>query len=716
MPKNLTALAWMLLSIALIPQVCAQERDIPLDSLLNELSTSDEDKTEKIFKKVEKKLKYGTKEAVATATTIRATTNALSNPLAKVLSAIIQARAFDATGNQSEALKYYQESLSIAKDDVPGTYTEAVALFYLGQYLREQELFSKSFNYLLEAEKIYAQLKKDIDVINARYEMCIIDYKVENFQQCIHEANDIIQAVEEAKKKGLEIEEFQLMSTYNTLALAYRAQKNYTEALKNFDHAAVIAENLHNEFWIGLISGNKALILRETGRLEEASENLFLDLRTSKKFKSWVSATNACVSLSGVYLAQNNLPLAQQYLDSAYYFIALTDDKNAKRRLNITYLLGKAKLEGSLHHYDRAYDLLMSYTTLRDSLDKIHETVNTAKLRASYELDRKQIEIEELIQSNSLQQVHLKNQRNLFVIALGTMVLLVIFLIYLVRNSRRQKQVGELIRQQRDEIEEKNAELEAQSMQLQENYQLIQSLNAQLEQKVADRTRELEQVVQELDTFLYRSSHDIRRPITTLLGLKQIASRSIQDDQAMFLFEKVSETAYHMDNMLFKMQMLYELNKPMRPMESVDLNAVLQKVERYFNDELKRLNIGFVIDAQTALTLFSNSVLIEIILRNLIENAILFRKTHIQSPPYIHITASVSNAHIRIVVEDNGMGIQPEYLSSIFDLYFRASHASKGSGLGLYLVKRAVEKLCGTLHVQSTFGEGTSFTVSLPVK
>jgi signal transduction histidine kinase len=102
-----------------------------------------------------------------------------------------------------------------------------------------------------------------------------------------------------------------------------------------------------------------------------------------------------------------------------------------------------------------------------------------------------------------------------------------------------------------------------------------------------------------------------------------------------------------------------------------------------------------------------------IIFQNLISNAIKYQKPRIDDA-YLHISVDISTQQAHICLSDNGIGIEPAYASKIFEMFFRASAGSYGSGLGLYITKQVVEKLKGQIHVASTLGEGTQFTVILP--
>jgi signal transduction histidine kinase len=108
----------------------------------------------------------------------------------------------------------------------------------------------------------------------------------------------------------------------------------------------------------------------------------------------------------------------------------------------------------------------------------------------------------------------------------------------------------------------------------------------------------------------------------------------------------------------------------------------------------------------------SEWAIINTILQNLIENAIKYSKTN---KPFVKISVHQKIDFIQISVEDNGQGIDEIHQAKIFDMFYRASERTKGSGLGLYILKRAVERLNGTIELKSIPLEGSTFIVTLPV-
>jgi signal transduction histidine kinase len=113
--------------------------------------------------------------------------------------------------------------------------------------------------------------------------------------------------------------------------------------------------------------------------------------------------------------------------------------------------------------------------------------------------------------------------------------------------------------------------------------------------------------------------------------------------------------------------------------------------------------------------LFSDAHRLIVIFNNLISNSIKYRAVT-KERQFIRINVRVTRTDVFINFEDNGIGISSELISKIFDMFFRATSKSEGAGLGLYIVKEAIDKLGGAIQVRSNYGEGTAFEIRLPNK
>ena len=147
--------------------------------------------------------------------------------------------------------------------------------------------------------------------------------------------------------------------------------------------------------------------------------------------------------------------------------------------------------------------------------------------------------------------------------------------------------------------------------------------------------------------------------------------------------------------------------------ESVDFKSIIEESI----ENLKYMDNASIIEIRTdindKLEFWSDSGRISIILQNLLSNSIKYRNAN-EIKSFVIIQVNISKNFCEIRFEDNGKGIKSEYLDKIFNMFFRASADSYGSGLGLYITKQVVEKLNGTVSVASTLGKGSVFNIKLP--
>lgn len=210
----------------------------------------------------------------------------------------------------------------------------------------------------------------------------------------------------------------------------------------------------------------------------------------------------------------------------------------------------------------------------------------------------------------------------------------------------------------------------------------------------------------ELDTFLYRSSHDLRAPITTIQGLVNAIRRDPNEsDRFIDLIENRVSQADKVIRDIIDLRKGQKVGLKLALVNPKDL--ILSVYEMLSSPELA--HIEFKVECKIK-TIYTDREKLETILLNLLSNAIKYRDTK-KEGPFINVRVFSANKGFLIDVSDNGLGIEEEYLPRIFDMFYRASETSQGSGLGLYLTKEAVLQLGGNISVVSERGEGTTFSI-----
>lgn len=233
------------------------------------------------------------------------------------------------------------------------------------------------------------------------------------------------------------------------------------------------------------------------------------------------------------------------------------------------------------------------------------------------------------------------------------------------------------------------------------------------EELLKSKNEELKKINEELDRFVYSASHDLRAPLTSLLGLINIAQTDHYINGIAEHLELMKRSVLKLDSFIIDI-INYSRNA------RLDLEVseiVLEDLIKETLDNLRYISyadkIQKFVQVKQVVPLYSDSKRIGILLSNLISNAIRYHNLII-SDPYIKVTGSVTKKETVIEIIDNGKGIGKQYLNNIFEMFFRASDDSKGSGLGLYIVKETVNKLNGTVDVRSEIGVGSTFTITFP--
>jgi PAS domain S-box-containing protein len=234
------------------------------------------------------------------------------------------------------------------------------------------------------------------------------------------------------------------------------------------------------------------------------------------------------------------------------------------------------------------------------------------------------------------------------------------------------------------------------------------------ENELIDKNTELTMINSELDRFVYSASHDIRSPLMSILGIVNIAEDEINDPVALDYFKMIEKTAMKLDE--FTMEIIYWSRN--RRLDTIpDILEVTEMIHGVI-DSLRHQKIArgieFIVDAKEYVPFVTDKLRLRIIMYNLIANGIIYQKPG-NEQGYVKISAAVDKDDmLKIEVEDNGIGIEECNIPKIFEMFTRLADNSHGSGLGLYIVKEAVEKVKGQIEVSSSPGVGTKFTVSLP--
>lgn len=244
----------------------------------------------------------------------------------------------------------------------------------------------------------------------------------------------------------------------------------------------------------------------------------------------------------------------------------------------------------------------------------------------------------------------------------------------------------------------------------------IRDITDRMEKEEALRAshEELRKKNEELDRFVYSVSHDLRAPLTSILGLTELSRMETSLDEVHMHVEMIQSSVHKLDAFIRDI-LDYSKNSRLELMvDAIDFKAMLEGITdnlRFINADTRPVEITYVVSEGPPF--YSDRYRLGVVLNNLISNAIKYSNPQ-QLHPYVRIRVAFREGAADILVEDNGIGVAPEFQEKIFAMFFRASSASVGSGLGLYIVRETLAKLGGSISVESAPGVGTSFRLEIP--
>ena len=231
------------------------------------------------------------------------------------------------------------------------------------------------------------------------------------------------------------------------------------------------------------------------------------------------------------------------------------------------------------------------------------------------------------------------------------------------------------------------------------------------EHKIRVSNTELRKTNEELDNFVYKVSHDLRAPISSILGLVNIAKSDNAVENMLACIDQIEKSATTQDNFI---KDIIELTKNARvkpKSQKINFKKLVDETFEYLQYSMHAETPKPKLHLEQKKDFYSDSNRMKVIFNNIISNSIKYsdpKKTEID------IKVEVLNGHAKIDIEDNGNGIDKKYQDDVFKMFFRATDQNAGSGLGLYIVKETVSKLKGNISLESEINKGTTLKMKLP--
>jgi signal transduction histidine kinase len=491
---------------------------------------------------------------------------------------------------------------------------------------------------------------------------------------------------------------------YINLGLAENQLGKYNEAIDFFNEGFKICkdncdDNIIKEGLEGLGYAYQA-----NRNYEKAKENFLKSLTISRRQNDSRYSSENLFSLGKIEIELGNEKQGLIYLNEAE---SLVEAANlAEGKLSVYKEL--ANYYGQRNDYKKSLRYQNKYTSFKDSIYSDKLIKNITKVQTNYDQRENIKTIAEKDQVLALQkEVIVRQQRQyFFIVAIACLIVALASISFY--YSRRQQRANKEISKAKNLIQEQNERLE--------------SHNRQLEDKVKDRTGDLllsnnalQKLNDELDYFIYKSSHDIRGPLATLKGMCNIALMDLKDPVALNYFKKFDITTDKLNVILTRLQMVnYVTHSRLKP-EPIDFKTIVEETIEFEKRKDAIEHFSFHHEIEPGCEIISDEFLVRTIVENLIDNAVKFRKASDRIRPHVNIKLTREGGLVKVLVQDNGIGIGSEYAHDLFKMFVRASEQSEIGGVGLYLIKLAIDKAGGDVSLIQSGPEGSTFQVLFPL-
>ena len=243
----------------------------------------------------------------------------------------------------------------------------------------------------------------------------------------------------------------------------------------------------------------------------------------------------------------------------------------------------------------------------------------------------------------------------------------------------------------------------------------LRNLNQELEARVSQRTAALQESNNQLEEFCRTLAHDLRAPLRSMQGFAHLLLEENwrqMDATGRDYAQRISTSAERMGELILDLLAYSHVSRAEYRLEKIDLTRMVESVLKQVAGEIEA-DQAVVTRKSPSPSIMGDRATVKNAITNLVSNALKFR--HPKKPPQIRIWAEEQFDRIRLWVADNGIGIDPQYQERIFGVFERLHKrdAYAGTGIGLAMVKKGVERMGGQVGVESKLGEGSCFWIEL---
>lgn len=543
----------------------------------------------------------------------------------------------------------------------------------IGIYFMYHSDYPKAMENIIKAMQIAEKLNNKLLIAKCLMNVGAINYDYSEYNLALDNFSKSLALAKEIDDKET------ISGCLTNIANVYTNLQDYKMAIKNYQEAIKIStEREHTkDIYKALINiGN---VYTYEKKYNEAEKNYLKALKIATELNDKAGTVTCLNNIGNLYLQIKNLDKALDYCSQSLE-MAIEIGSKADMQLAIQSISRIYKAKGD---YKSALAYFEASAAVKDSIFSDSKNKEFGKLESKFELEKKQTEIDLLEKDKALNEAKAHRDvlnRNLIIVAIISVFVGIVTFIQYINNKKTKAYNQQLIGQ--------NKEIKASSEAL----------------VIAH---------DELDKFIYRSSHDLKAPLTSVLGLINISQMEKTMDNIPTFLQKMHKSV---DKLMLVLRDLTSYSTNARSeilAEPIDFKLMMEKAltELNFLENYPKVTITQALVGENKF--ISDSSRIGILLTNMISNSISHADLEKDEPNVnIHITQSSDKAII--LIQDNGKGIRDEIKPRMFEMFYKGTNDSQGAGLGLYIVKGVVNKLNGRMDFSTDEGVGTSFRFEFP--
>ena len=571
------------------------------------------------------------------------------------------------TEKEAMTLLTIARSKPFAEFLLPSVYNWALSVFGEGR-------MDVALAYFMESAAVYKVKNKKFAQAMSYFQIAMIHHKAKNLE----EAKMYYEKTLELGKDSLDVRT--LINCYNGFALIHNDQNELDSALIAFRRAYQTAESHGDKIWMGILSGNIGSIHKYRENYDSSLFYYFHNLSFVRNTLEFENEIETYSNIGNTYLLKSDYKNAKSYLDSACHIIRdreikFTDLFNPMDFIHKNY----ADLYRATGDYKKAFEHFEKYHEVSEVKQKNVNGRSLKFLQSEYTFKQQAKEVEMLKKINEANVLLIKQQQYIGV-AFAVVILLLGAWAYNVYRTGQQRT----------------------------------ALNRELHSSNSELAR-LNAVKDKLFSVI---SHDLRSPIATLKSiLTFVKDGHISEEETKELYSRLNHQLQACGNVLENLLQWAkaELSNAKSGAEKVVLADVANEVAQQLKDDIQEKNIEFHNNLSLQHIALADKMHVEIILRNLMANAVKFTSAGGQ----VKIAGRVNEGRIEVHVEDNGLGMHEEEIKNLFrperSFSTRGTNQETGSGIGLLITKEMISKNGGNIWVNSRKDEGTTFTFTLPM-